>query len=373
MKVVLVGTIGDIGGPPIHTRNLVNEMAKFQEVQLHVITKGEEDKIMKRGNMTVHVLRSFEFYILGEIIHACRVWNKISEIDPDIVHYQGISPYLLFHHKYPAVLTIHGMFSVEVPLRVRGWKYFVFGFPRILLERMVLSKVKNIIAVSPYVKEIIAPRVTARIRVIPNGVDKDFFCTCHEKSDSNRLLFVGFIEPRKGLLDLIKALKIIKNSVPSVKLIVIGKKTDLKYFRQFLRFVKSENLMSNIIYLGTIDKNELKKEYQKCSIFVLPSREETFGIVLLEAMASCRPVIATNVGGIPYVVKDGENGFLVDEGNISGLAEKILYLLKNDNLRNEMGYRNMRIAKKFDWKTIAQETINFYYETSCSDIKSSQM
>ncbi|RLI42667.1 hypothetical protein DRO69_10115, partial [Candidatus Bathyarchaeota archaeon] len=297
MKVVLVGTIGDIGGPSIHIRNLANELSKLEEVQLHVITKGEEDKIMKQGNMTIHVLRFFGFYILGEIIHAWRVQNKISEIDPDVVHYQGISPYVLFHHKYPSVLTVHGIFSVEIPLRMGGWKYFVFGLPRILLERMVLCKVKNIIAVSPYVKEIIASRANTRIRVIPNGIDKDFF-NITEEEQSNRLLFAGSINAVKGLLTLLKALKKVKNSIPSAKLVIAGDVKDSNYFSILMRFIKNYGLENNVIYKGPLKKNTLIKEYQKCSICILPSKMETMGIVLLEAMASCKPVIATNVGGI---------------------------------------------------------------------------
>ena len=361
MKVALVGTSGDVGGPSIHIRNLVNEMSKLQEVQLHVIMKGEEDKTIKRGNMTIHVLRVFGFYVLGEIIHAWKVRNKISEIDPDIVHYQGISPYVLFHHKYPSVLTVHGMFSVEVPLRMEGWKYFAFGLPRILLERMVLSKVKNIIAVSPYVERIIASRVDARIRVIPNGIDKDFFDIAGEE-EPNRLLFVGRIEPRKGLLNLIKALKVIKSSVPLVKLIVIGKKTNLEYFGRFSRLIRDEGLVDNVIYKGTIEETELRKEYQKCSIFVLPSKEEPFGIVLLEAMASCKPVIATNVGGIPYVVCDGETGFLVGARDVDELANRISLLLENEDLRQKMGQKGQKTAKRFSWQSIAQKTIDFYHE-----------
>lgn len=365
MKIVLVGTIGSIGGPSIHIRNLVNEMSKLRKIELYVISKGKQDTVIKRKNVTIYVLKLFGFYVLAEIIHAWRVRNKISEIDPDIVHYQGISPYVLFHHKYPFVLTAHGIFSIEVPERMQGWKYFVFGLPRILLEKIVFSRVINVIAVSPFVKEKIASRVNARIRVIPNGVDRDFF-DIGEKEEANRLLFVGNIEPRKGLLNLIKALRLVKSSIPSVKLIVVGKKSNHGYFRRICRLISDEGLTGNVVYKGTIEKTELKKEYQKCSIFVLPSKEEPFGIVLLEAMASCNPVIATNVGGIPYVIKDSENGFLVEDGNVEELAEKLLLLLKNEKLRDEMGHRGMQIAKKFDWKTIAQETINFYYETSCS-------
>lgn len=361
MKVVLVGTIGNVGGPSIHIRNLVSEMSKLREVELHVITKGEEEKAMKRGNVIVHVLRLFRFYILGEIIHAWRVRNKISEIDPDIVHYQGISPYVLFHNKYPTVLTVHGIFSIEMPERMQGWKYLVFGLPRIILEKMVFSRVKNIIAVSIYVKAKITSGVNGRIRVIPNGVDKEFFDITAEE-EANRLLFVGHVEPRKGLLNVIKALKVVKSSIPSVKLVVVGKKTNHEYFTRISRLISDEDLGGNVVYKGTIGKTRLKNEYHKCSIFVLPSKEEPFGIVLLEAMASCKPVIATNVGGIPYVVRDEESGFLVGEGNVGELVDRTLVLLENKDLRQKMGKKGQRIAKRFNWKDIAQKTTDFYCE-----------
>lgn len=365
-RIIRVALIGNylkesIGGPAEHTRNLVDELSKHPEIELYVISKGEEDKIIKTINLTIHLLKHFGPYPFNEFIHSLRVRNKISLIDPDIVHFQGTSPYALFNKKRPWLSTIHGIFYLEVPERFQGWRYVILGLPRILLEKMVFAKAENIIAVSPYIGKIINSKINARIRVIPNGVDDAFFCIRY-KEESGHLLFVGCIEPRKGLLNLLKAIKIVKRSVPLVKLIIVGKKTDLEYFRKITYFIVNEGLINNVIYKGTIEKRDLIKEYQRCSIFVLPSKIEPFGIVLLEAMASEKPVIATNVGGIPYVVHDRESGFLVKAGDVDALADRILLLLEHEDLRRKMGKKGREIAKRFKWQSIAQETVDFYYE-----------
>jgi len=97
-------------------------------------------------------------------------------------------------------------------------------------------------------------------------------------------------------------------------------------------------------------------------VCVFPSRYEPFGIVLLEAMASGKPVVASKVGGIPFVVEDGKTGLLFERGNVEVLAEKIIMLLRDEELRKRMGEAGRERAKEFTWDKIAKQTVDLYKE-----------
>ena len=118
-------------------------------------------------------------------------------------------------------------------------------------------------------------------------------------------------------------------------------------------------LQKNIEFLGYLPDSEMQKQYSKASIFVSPSRYEGFGIVLLEALASGLPLIATNTGISSKVVENGKNGFLVDYENMGGA---ILKLLRNKELRKRMGGRSREIALDYSWSKAAKRMIAIYEE-----------
>ena len=118
----------------------------------------------------------------------------------------------------------------------------------------------------------------------------------------------------------------------------------------------------NIEFLGFIDES-LKPLYFKASdIFCLPSTTmaESFGIVNLEAMASGIPIVSSKLGGIPDIVKDGENGLLVKPGDVEGLADALIYLLKNEDVREKMGDDGRKKVENYSWEKIAEETDKIY-------------
>ena len=122
---------------------------------------------------------------------------------------------------------------------------------------------------------------------------------------------------------------------------------------------KNKNL--NVRFTGFIPYEDLKALYSACDIFVLPSFEEGFGIVLTEALASGKPLIGTKVGGIPMQRRDGWNGFLVEPGNEKQLAEKIKYLMDHPEEREIMGRNSRKLAEEeFDWKKITERYLEVY-------------
>lgn len=208
-----------------------------------------------------------------------------------------------------------------------------------------------------------------KIEVIPNGVNVEEFNISDEEVERVRkkyglkgvvVMFAGTVTPRKGVLHLIKAGEILSDK--DVLFLIVGNlNLDKEYAEKVMEYAKSRGV--NAKFTGFVPYEDLKALYSACDIFVLPSLEEGHGIVLTEAMASGKPLIGSKVGGIPMQIKDGWNGFLVEPGNEKQLAEKIRYLIENEEERKRMGKNSRKLAEEeFDWSRIAERYLKVYEE-----------
>jgi glycosyltransferase involved in cell wall biosynthesis len=199
-----------------------------------------------------------------------------------------------------------------------------------------------------------------KIVYFPNAVDTKIFQPGEKKVD-NTILYVGRIVPDKGLHVLLKSLNYMKISLD---LEIIGSPDwNLDYYQNIRRLIEIENRRGRhkIRYLGRVDQTGLIEGYQKASIFVLPSFFEPFGIVLLEAMSCETPVVATHAGGIPEVVKNGENGILVPVNNPLKLAEAIDYLLENKDVRIKFGKTGRKwVTENFSIEILVKRLCKIY-------------
>ncbi len=176
------------------------------------------------------------------------------------------------------------------------------------------------------------------------------------------LLFVGRLVPYKGLQILLQAFKWIHDKIPTVKLAIVGSgplKSDLQE--------QCANLeLSHVVhFLGVLPRRRLRDIYSACDIFVLPSRSrsEAFGIVQLEAMARGKPVVATTVGGVPYVVKENETGLLVPPVDSMALAKALTKLLENTRFRHRLGQAGRkRVIDFFTRKPTTQKLEDVYFQ-----------
>ncbi len=206
---------------------------------------------------------------------------------------------------------------------------------------------------------------------LPFGVDVDFYKpgirseTLEKKygvkDDEDLLLFIGGLDKAhyfKGVNVLIKAFFFLKNK--NLKLIIVGD-GDLLFDYKQIAF--NFGLRDKVIFTGKIDDNEKKELLKSAKIFILPSINsgEAFGIVLLEAMSSGVPVIASDLPGVRTVVDDGENGFLVKPNDPKDLADKINILLKDDNLRENMrSFARKKVEKKYNLKKIKKDFLKIF-------------
>ena len=175
------------------------------------------------------------------------------------------------------------------------------------------------------------------------------------------VMFAGTVTPRKGVMQLIRAAEILNLGKHVLFLIVGNLDLDRKYAQKVMEYAKSKGI--NAKFTGFVPYEDLKALYSACDIFVLPSLEEGHGIVLTEAMASGKPLIGSNVGGITMQIKDGWNGFLVKPRNERQLAERIKYLVENEEERRKMGRNSRKLAEEeFDWAKITEKYLKVYEE-----------
>jgi glycosyltransferase involved in cell wall biosynthesis len=168
--------------------------------------------------------------------------------------------------------------------------------------------------------------------------------TIHD--DSQTIIYAGVLTPLKGIHHLIDAFGCIAAKFPSAQLLIVGKDENRTYAADLKKQVAKLGLDGRVQFLGALPQSELAKRMAKASVLVLPSKSEGLGRVVIEAMATGTPVIGSRVGGIPELVEDGVNGFLVTPGDESALAEKMRWLLENTDEARAMGRRGRVFAER---------------------------
>lgn len=353
------------GGVESSMIGLVKDLKKYPDLDLHIISiTNNPDNLIKTERCQIHYIHTPKLpRLLASItIDQYNVKKKINQIKPDLINAHMTAPlygYPALRTKYPAIVTVHGIISEES----KTWTGISGKIKKIiysLMERDVLKNSKYLSVVSPYVANKIKTFTKkSYVQVIPNGVQEEFF-NIKNNEIQNRLLNVGGIEPRKGLHNLFKAIFLIKNKIPDIELHIAGKIRNKSYYDILIKYIKSNNLEKNILFLGGVSKEVLKREMGECSVFVFPSQEESQGIVLLEAMAAGKTIVATNRGGIPFIVDNDITGIIVEYNDIESLKASIIYLLQNKTLRRKFGLAGKEKAKEFDNNNIAQSYYNFY-------------
>lgn len=254
------------------------------------------------------------------------------------------------------------IFSIHSPL--------VHGFPRSFPEasRIVTCRSADaILSLSEFAKRNISNAYhipSSRIKVTYAGVDDSFFLEKKsygyvQKANNFSLLFCGRLngKEQKGVDILLKSLPLILKE-HRVTLKIIGSGPRLEQYKILTRDLGIEK---SVKFPGFIKHDELPKHYSEADLFVFPSRRESFGLVLAEAMAAGLPVVSTKAGAIPEVVKDGDTGILVPPNNPQKLADAVNSLLDNPKRMRRMGMNGReRVKKLFTWDKVAENVIEFY-------------
>ena len=210
-----------------------------------------------------------------------------------------------------------------------------------------------------------------KIIVFPPGVDLVSFSPVNKSLAKQKLsmkneknvLFVGRIDPIKGIEILLEMAKILKAKFQYKLLIVGGGSINSKELIELKTKIDINCLSNYVELIGSVPHQQLKFFYSAVDVFVLTSFYESLGFVLLESMACATPVVASNVGGIPTIVQDSVNGFLIDGNNAESFAEKVGELLVNNNLSNKMGLEGLKKARSMSWINMTTQMVDFFEKT----------
>ena len=204
----------------------------------------------------------------------------------------------------------------------------------------------------------------ADVRVLTNPVDILAYTEAtrlrpQPKAAGGRLLFLGALVKRKGVWDLVEAVARVAAERPDAILELAGSASSA----ELRRLIDTKAVNKNVRFLGWIQDDDKLAAFGRAHMLVLPSYIEGLPVVLLEAMAAGLPVVATRVGGIPDLVEDGVNGFLIEPGDVEALSESILRLLSDTELRHSMGAAGLRlVGDKHDVRVVTRTLVDWYDE-----------
>jgi len=223
----------------------------------------------------------------------------------------------------------------------------------------------RIIAVSAWTRNVCKAEYgipEEKFSVIHNGVDLTEFNpqiartqirSMFSLHEDPIILSVGCASIWKGIPYLLRSMVNVTARLPDARLIVVGSR---RYQDQMQLLTKELGIQKNVIFPGPVTREELPFYYSACDVFAMPTICEGFPLVVLEAMASGRPVVASRVGGIPEAIETGSNGILFEPGNVSQLTRALLSLLEDGSLRRNMGRKARLVAEtKHDWKKITDK------------------
>lgn len=267
--------------------------------------------------------------------------------------------------KHKLLFTLHG-FNWEEKKYMAKHKQPFYDFFYVKRLYNTLKKLKYVVSINPYGKELFEHKTNATIFDICNPIPDELFTIANGQQEK-RMLCIGNISRMKNLLSLIKAITLVKREIKDVKLVIAGKIEDKEYFNQITAYIDKYNLKRNVEYLGIIAGKQKLEELSKMNFLISTSLNEHAPMVISEAFAAGRPVIASNVGGIPYMVDDGKNGFLIDPTNEQDIADRILHLLENPEQAKAMGSIGKKHAKKHhSLKTVVQRYKSAYDEVAAT-------
>ncbi len=356
------------GGAAIANYYLLKEFASNPDLEVDLVTSGSISKFEVEqfsDNIRIFKLnvckRDPHYWTTSEIVRW--TWKAywfsrrlINKNEYDLCHcWSGWPPGIigyLFRKKVPYIIALRGSDVPGYNPRLKILDKLIFRF----ISRIIWKNAKVVTALSMNLKKLAWETSNKiNIEVVYNGVDTDKFKPVINKSDFGiDILFVGRLIRRKGIINLLKAFREVYDEYRNCKLTIVGGGPKKRYLEDFCRRVKIE---SGVRFLGAVEYKDIDKIYEKASIFVLPSLEESLSNVVQEAMASGLPIITTDTGAAELI---DENGFIVEKGDYKQIKKAIIEYISNPKLMRRHGLQSRRIAEKMSWSNNARAYVKIY-------------
>jgi D-inositol-3-phosphate glycosyltransferase len=396
-----LATLGgkDTGGMNVYVRDLTRELGRLG-IHVDVFTRSQNEHVphvlhdLGFGNRVVHVPAGPEVPVpkselagyIPQFVNGICQFAKEKGIKYNLIHshywMSGLAAESLsdMWSRIPILQMFHTL--GEMKNRVARSEAEREGSYRLGGERKVIARADRIIAATPAEEaqlEWLYKADPLKVKIIPPGVDTSHFYPIPADEarqfiglapDDRMILFVGRIEPLKGVATLIQAVACLalKNLKEPVHLAVIGGDLESVTEEMSDEMVRLQRLCDEltvgkmVVFLGKRVQDTLPYYYSAAEVVVMPSHYESFGMVALEAMACGTPVIASQVGGLAFLVQDGVTGYTVPAEDHIALCEKLTGLLGEESLRQQMGRNAAEYAQNYDWGKIAKQIVGVYTE-----------
>jgi phosphatidylinositol alpha-mannosyltransferase len=350
------------GGVTAHVSQLARELGRSgHEVQ--VLAPHSPSRECQDADLLVPLGRSVPLPSGGSIARVSLSWWLYPKVRAllkreqfDIIHlHEPMAPILplcvLEFSKSVNVGTFHASYS----------RQHLYRMTHPIIKRWQ-QRLHGNIAVSKAAERYVNNTFPGDYEIIPNGIDFKHFSAdvapLPQYQDGKiNILFVGRLEKRKGLRYLLEAYSKLKWDLPNTRLIVVGPGNPDK---ESYRIMSSHNLQ-DVEFVGRVSYDDLPRYYASADIFCSPATgAESFGIVLLEAMAAGKPVVASDIEGYRGIVTDGEQGLLVPKKDSDSLANALGLLARDPELRHLLGGQGNRTAETYRWEVVANGVENYY-------------
>jgi glycosyltransferase involved in cell wall biosynthesis len=379
------------GGTGAYVYYLSNELMKHGYSVCIVTGYSQAGDIRVNEKLSVFFLRTSKTPIVKSFMFAgssLRKLNRVRDsVNVDITHANlPLVPNFAVPPNFGKTLisTVHSTWKGEAEA-IRGEPYsrlnsnekFMVSFNWFLriFEEKMLKRSNKIIAVSDFTRRELLQYYKVRedkIRVIHNGVDTNKFQPASDKRkakqelgfnpDDTTILSVGRLYARKGLFTLIESMPAVVRKFPRAKFIISGKGQSDE-MKKLVAHAQKLGILDNIVFTGYYPDRKLPRLYQAADVFAFSTFYENLPFAVLEALSTGLPVVTTSVGGIPEMIDDGKNGFLVEPFNSRELSDRILYYLEHPGAASEMSFMARKvIEERFDWRLIVKKVLAVYGE-----------
>lgn len=368
MRILLMGGYPSTekrSGSITHVEKLSQAISVIEGMEVHVITMGTKSRQFKRGNVNMHVVNRVIFLTLFQFpLASWFIERTIRNIRPEVVHVLGGFPYstiaMFLRKKYPSLLTVFSFEWRELKYErsiLRILRQMIISIP---IERYIPSKIRHIIVQTYNIKNLVGELSDSKIYIIPEGIEYEkiqrFNLQAQLIEQPDIFIAVNF-RMLKGIDILIKAIPEVIMSVPELKVYIAGSGEEEEELKNLVNDLRLEN---HVKFMGFIvDEREKYKYYKACKIVVVPSRWDNDPFAALDGAALGKPLIVSDACN-SSIVEDGKTGFIFESENVKELSSKIVRLLTEDNLREEMGKVALEKAKEYDWSEIADRVVEIY-------------
>lgn len=363
MKILFLSTgdysfdmFPDGGGIQNQIWGISNEMVKMGH-EVHILTRNRGFNFLKIDGINIHgVDTSLNDQVLTRLIFSKNSAKKIKEINPDVLNLsERFSAYFPSKLDIPKTFTTHNSdafcFFRKCAYYSNKLNFFFFGLKN-KCEENIMCRSNSVISLNESIEKYLYSRGIRQTTTIPNGINSTLYAN---NGDDNFILYAGRLNKLKGVDYLIKAY----SEIPTThRLVIIGSGPDEQRLKML---VNSYHLSNKVDFIPWVNPDCLRVYFSKCSVFVLPSLFETFGVVLLEAMASEKPVIASDIMGPKDIISNGTNGILFEKGNVEELRTALKECLSNESLRSKLGMNaRFEVEKNYSFKKVAKKLITTY-------------